>query len=175
MKACTKQLKSTARREREAAYSSVSWSKLANSVGRVSVSAGLFLISLSGRHPDPHTPLSIFTRWCRHTIRGAGNCLQFGEAETVCQLGGEGARQCRRIQDPASKPGNARQPTPLACDAAGGVEEAVGHSQFLQASQSSDFRGDSSNHVGRPGDNDASEDVVEVADLSRDRPSDFFR
>ena len=61
MKACTKQLKSTARREREAAYSSVSWSKLANSVGRVSVSAGLFLISLSGRHPTP-THRSVYSR-----------------------------------------------------------------------------------------------------------------
>jgi hypothetical protein len=138
------------------------------------VSAGLFLISLSGRHPT-RTHRSVYSRGGAGTRYEGGSCLQFGEAETVCQLGGDGARQCRRIQDPASKPGNARQPTPLACDAASGVEGAVGHSQFLQASQSSDFRGDGSNHIGPSGDNDASEDVAEVADLSRDRPSDFFR
>jgi hypothetical protein len=36
------------------------------------VMPGLPEISLSGRHPHPHTPLSKFTRWCRHTIRGRG-------------------------------------------------------------------------------------------------------
>ena len=93
------------------------------------MSAGLFLIALSGRHPTP-THRSVYSRGGAGTRYEGGSCLQFGEAETVCQLGRKGARQSRRIQDPASKPGN--RVNQLRCGADRRDTGGVGHLQKTQ-------------------------------------------